>query len=163
MRLGLARLITRRQVAYYIADTPLTLYKMDKEQLVHHTIGFGLLLPPLLCGRCAVSNLGGQLSLQVSLDISETDVGEDISGCPMLLNGLECPVSKLVNGDTCPRPTTQGSTIFVRLTKFQRFFLPKYNRLEHALVVVNYVQTWASLAAGSGAIFARPLVFAVYG
>eukprot|EP01051_Picozoa_sp_SAG22_P033606 SAG22_NODE_14805_length_364_cov_1.173585_1_plen_71_part_01 len=38
---------------------------LSLQQIVHHTIGFGLLLPPLTVGRCAVSNLAGQLSLQV--------------------------------------------------------------------------------------------------
>jgi hypothetical protein len=35
----------------------------------------------------------------------EIDVEEYISGCPMLRKGLECPVSKLVDSDACPRPT----------------------------------------------------------
>ena len=33
-------------------------------------------------------------------------VGEYIRRCPMLLNRLECQVSKLVDSDVCPRPTT---------------------------------------------------------
>jgi hypothetical protein len=33
-------------------------------------------------------------------------VGEYISRCPMPLKALHCPVSKLFNSDTCPRPTT---------------------------------------------------------
>jgi hypothetical protein len=48
------------------------------------------------------------LQVEVSLDICEIDVGEYIRGCPMPLTGLKCPVSKLVNSDACPRPTTQG-------------------------------------------------------
>ena len=42
----------------------------------------------------------------VIVDISEIDVGEYIRGCPLLLKGVECPLSKLVNSDACPRPTT---------------------------------------------------------
>jgi hypothetical protein len=36
-------------------------------------------------------------------------VGGYISGCPMVIKGLECPVSKLVNSDARPRPTTQDA------------------------------------------------------
>ena len=32
-------------------------------------------------------------------------------GCPVSLNRLECQASKLVNSDTCPRPTTQDVTL----------------------------------------------------
>ena len=32
--------------------------------------------------------------------------GEYFSSCPMTLQGLECQLSKSVNSDTCPRPTT---------------------------------------------------------
>jgi hypothetical protein len=35
-------------------------------------------------------------------------IGENIRRYPMPLTSLECPVSKLVNSDTCPLPTTGG-------------------------------------------------------
>ena len=36
-------------------------------------------------------------------------VGEYIRGYPMVIKGLECPVSKLVNSDACPRSTLQDA------------------------------------------------------
>ena len=37
----------------------------------------------------------------------------------MLLKSLDCPVSKLVNNDTCPRPTTESYTAGLALMVFQ--------------------------------------------
>jgi hypothetical protein len=41
-------------------------------------------------------------------------VGENIHRHPMSLTSLECQVSELVNGDTCPRPTTQVRSLSPR-------------------------------------------------
>ena len=42
------------QLMYYVMDTPYTLYKRDVEQIVHHTIGFGLALPTVRLGKCGL-------------------------------------------------------------------------------------------------------------
>ena len=39
-----------------------------------------------------------------------------------------------------PHVDVQGSSIWVRYTKMQRYFLPEYNPLERLLVALNFVQ-----------------------
>ena len=42
------------QLMYYVMDTPYTLLKRDIEQIVHHSIGFGLALPTVRLGKCGL-------------------------------------------------------------------------------------------------------------
>jgi hypothetical protein len=50
----LQRTLLHMQLMYYIMDTPYTLLKGDVEQIVHHTIGFGLAVPTVLLGACGL-------------------------------------------------------------------------------------------------------------
>jgi hypothetical protein len=41
----------------------------------------------------------------------------------MLLKSLDCPVSKFVNSDTCPRPTTESYSAGLALMVFQYWLI----------------------------------------
>jgi hypothetical protein len=50
----LQTVLLHMQLMYYVMDTPYTLLKRDMEQIVHHTIGFGLALPTVRMGKCGL-------------------------------------------------------------------------------------------------------------
>ena len=50
----LQTVLLHMQLMYYVMDTPYTLYKRDMEQIVHHSIGFGLAMPTVRLGKCGL-------------------------------------------------------------------------------------------------------------
>jgi hypothetical protein len=98
------------QFMYYIVDTPLTLFHRDFEQIFHHIIGLGMLLPPMVLTICYMPVLSGLWS-------------------------------------------EQGISIWVRFTKLQRYFLPKYNAVERTLVHMNFYQNAISFLMFSLPLF----------
>ena len=51
---SLQRTLLHMQLMYYVMDTPYTLLKRDMEQIVHHSIGFGLAVPTVQLGLCGL-------------------------------------------------------------------------------------------------------------
>ena len=156
----LQTVLLHMQLMYYVMDTPYTLYKRDMEQIVHHTIGFGLAMPTVRLGKCGLPMCAVMFTEQARAAHRGAARGALLLLRRSASPGRQCAHGRLWAGTLrCAgaarpaltrrrarsrrgAPWAQGSSIWVRYTKLARYFLPSYSALERALVALNYYQNF---------------------